>query len=357
MQKPTVSFIVPCYKLAHLLPECINSILGQTYGDFEVLVMDDCSPDNTAEVASSFSDPRVKYILNAVNLGHLRNYNEGIRLSSGKYVWLISADDYLKSDRILEKYVKVMDHHPKVGYVFCRGHEGGYFPVRGDQDRIIPGRVLLKKLLRSNFVLAASGMARRECYEKVSYFPLDMPYAGDWYLWCVYALHYDVGYFAEPMVYYRKHELSMTSTLMQKSAEACCEEDVAVPWSVKKKADESGNRSASLECLDAVSEVYARNIASKRYGMTHPSLTMEQFEESLCRHTENEAERVRVRGRVYAGMGNEFYWQGRLEQAKQYYKSGLTEYPWMPSIYLKKWLLSLGKRGDALRKSILSARS
>ena len=64
MQNPTVSFVVPCYKLAHLLPECINSILGQTYSDLEVLIMDDCSPDNTAEVARSFNDLRVKHIRN-----------------------------------------------------------------------------------------------------------------------------------------------------------------------------------------------------------------------------------------------------------------------------------------------------
>src|SRR4051794_25603457 len=54
MPNPLVSFVVPCYKLAHLLPECIQSILSQSYTDFEVLVMDDCSPDNTSEVAKSF---------------------------------------------------------------------------------------------------------------------------------------------------------------------------------------------------------------------------------------------------------------------------------------------------------------
>jgi glycosyltransferase involved in cell wall biosynthesis len=69
---PIVSFVVPCYKLAHLLRECVESILSQTYGDFEVLIMDDCSPDNTPEVAQSFQHPRVKYVRNDPNLGHLR---------------------------------------------------------------------------------------------------------------------------------------------------------------------------------------------------------------------------------------------------------------------------------------------
>lgn len=69
MRPPTVSFIVPCYKLAHLLPDCVNSILSQTYRDFEVLIMDDCSPDNTPQVAQSFPDPRVTHIRNDPNLG------------------------------------------------------------------------------------------------------------------------------------------------------------------------------------------------------------------------------------------------------------------------------------------------
>src|SRR5258706_15476525 len=103
MQNPTVSFVVPCYKLAHLLPECVHSILGQTYGDFEVLIMDDHSPDNTAEVAQAIKDPRVRYIRNDPNLGSLRNYNKGIGLARGKYVWLISADDYLRRPHVLER--------------------------------------------------------------------------------------------------------------------------------------------------------------------------------------------------------------------------------------------------------------
>src|SRR5262245_12964431 len=121
MSNPTVSFIVPCYKLAHLLPECVNSILGQTFSDLEILIMDDCSPDNTGEVARSFTDPRVKYVRNDPNLGHLRNYNKGIGLTKGEFVWLISADDCLRRPYIVERYVEVMRKNPRVGYAFCPG--------------------------------------------------------------------------------------------------------------------------------------------------------------------------------------------------------------------------------------------
>src|SRR5215471_1269222 len=116
--KPKVSFIIPCYKFAHFLAECVNSILSQTYSDFEILIMDDCSPDNTSEVAAEFKDPRVIYQRNESNLGNVGNYNRGIELSRGEYLWLISADDCLRSQNVLQKYVDVLDKNPNVGYVF-----------------------------------------------------------------------------------------------------------------------------------------------------------------------------------------------------------------------------------------------
>ena len=79
---PLVSFVVPCYKLAHLMPQCVNSILRQSYENYEILIMDNCSPDNTPEVAASFGDPRVKLVRNETNLGHVRNFNKGITLAT-----------------------------------------------------------------------------------------------------------------------------------------------------------------------------------------------------------------------------------------------------------------------------------
>ena len=365
MQDPMVSFVVPCYKLAHLLAECVNSILTQTYGDLEVLIMDDCSPDNTAEVARSFSDPRVKHIRNDPNLGHLQNYNKGISMSRGKYIWLISADDYLRKPYVLERYVRILEGNPRAGYAFCPGFgvlDGretqliGRYPVRDQRDRIVSGHVLLRKLLDGNFVLAASGLVRRECYETLGAFPLDMPWAGDWYLWCLFALHFDAAYFAEPMVCYRAHELSMTNKLWKEDVATCCEEDVRVPWTIKRKADATGFRAVSLKSLDAIALVYGKTIATKRYGMSNPSLTLEQFEESLCRNTAAEGDRERVRSRVYAALGNEYYWQGEVGLARKFYQRAVQRDPGMLSVHAKKLLLALGKPGDFVRKTILCSR-
>jgi glycosyltransferase involved in cell wall biosynthesis len=363
MQNPIVSFVVPCYKLAHLLRECVDSILSQSYGNLEVLVMDDCSPDNTPEVAQSFRDPRVKHIRNDPNLGHLRNYNKGIGLARGEYVWLISADDYLGRDYVLKRYVELLEAHPRVGYTFCPGFAaeperntdlsgwvGSGRSSHGKRDRIIKGRDLVKKLVRGNTIVAASGLVRRDCYENVSLFPLDMPWAGDWYLWCVFALHYDAGYFSEPMVCYREHQLSMTNKLWEEDVEGCCEEDIAIPWAIKRQADGLGYRDVTRSCLEAISEIYVKNLAATRYRMSGPAMNMERFELSLCENTASETERNVVRTRVLAGMGSTYYWRGERLLAKEFYSRALEVDPWMMRVWSKKLLLSSGGVGDCIRK-------
>lgn len=358
MQNPTVTFVVPCYKLAHLLTDCIHSILSQTYRDFEVLIMDDCSPDETGEVSRSFKDPRITHIRNEVNVGHLRNYNKGIGLARGNYVWLISADDYLRCPYILQRYVELLEKHPNVGYTFCsgvrvkNGTESKVVALYGDRDRIISGRTLLKELLRHNFILAASGLVRRECYERFGAFPLDMPWAGDWFLWCLFALYYDVGYFAEPMVCYRDHVLSMTSQLAQGQAEACCQEEIAIPWRIKSKADEASFWRESRACLRGVAEIYARNLACKRFGRSQPVMDLSQFEASLCENTADTRERRFVRVWVYAGMGNEYYWQSEIALAKRFYQKGLRMNPLRAELLAKRLLLALGGSGDTIRELI-----
>jgi glycosyltransferase involved in cell wall biosynthesis len=366
MPNPCVSFVVPCYKLAHLLPECINSILSQTFGDFEVLIMDDHSPDNTAEIANSFKDPRIRYVRNDPNLGHLRNYNKGIGLSRGAYVWLISADDYLRKPYVLQRYVGLLETHPGVGYVFCPGYgvrDGvetrllGRYSVRRDHDRIFAGHALLKRLLQSNFVLTPSGMVRRECYDKISLFPLDMPWAGDWYLWCLFALHCDVGYFTEPMVCYREHHpLSMTSKLTREKLDACAAEELAIAWAITRKARDRGNARVAKSCLYGLAHTYARTLASERFRDSSYFMNLERMETSLREYIPCDDVRSWVQARVYAGVANELYWQKDFITAKQFYHAAIKKDPWMLGVNFKRLLLSFGKTGDNLRELISSLR-
>jgi glycosyltransferase involved in cell wall biosynthesis len=356
--EPKVSFIVPCYKLGHLLGECVNSILSQTYGDFEILIMDDCSPDNTSEVARSFGDPRVIHVRNEPNLGHLKNYNKGIRMARGRYIWLISADDRLRRDYVLEKYVRLMEEHPEVGYSFCAGYamndheETRVIPssVYRQQEGIFPGREFLLDLLKGNFILAASGMARKECYEKVSYFPEDMPYGGDWYLWCVYALNFDVAFFAEPMVNYRVHDLSMSTVLAQKDMRTIFADIIELPARMRREGERIGDAAIVARCRETVIGQYAECLASKEIRDRKSRITLDEFEESLARFAPSRQEQQEIRCRVFCLAGDRFCWQQELQESASMYRRALVIKPFMPEIWLKLALLKSGNLGAKVRQ-------
>jgi glycosyltransferase involved in cell wall biosynthesis len=253
---PLVTFVVPCYKLAHLLSQCVNSILGQDYKNFEVLIMDNCSPDNTPEVAQSFNDPRIQHIRNESNLGHIRNYNKGMTLARGKYVWLLSADDMLRSPHVLGRFVDVLERNPRVGYVFCRavelhqGKEKGI--VRwadcGDEDRIWDGTSFLMQLIQANCIVAPTVLMRKECHDKVGLFQPELPFASDWYMWCMLAMHYDVAYLSAPMVCYRVHEQSLTSLYSGEYVRICVGDELSVLWRVGRQAECASNPSLRGAC-------------------------------------------------------------------------------------------------------------
>ncbi len=361
-----VSFIVPCYKLGHLLAECVQSILSQSFQDLEVLIMDDCSPDQTPEVARSFDDPRVKYIRNEANLGQLRNYNKGIELSTGKYVWLISADDRLRRPYIVDRYVRVMEAHPEAGYVFCPavrledGREGEViaYSVHGNRDRIFDGQRFMSELLMEGCtVVSASGMVRRDCYETISLFPLDLPWGGDWYLWCLFALHHDVAYLAEPMVNYRRHALCSTDALVSQQIHNCAESDVIVPRRLLDKAEEAGVPGLVEKCKEAIAGQYAKNVASRRYksfaGWHQYSMTLEEFERSLSRIGRDAREKSFIRARTYAYVADNYYWQQDFGRALQFYRRAIRENPMRPKVWMKYLLLRLGHLGIRFR-SLLS---
>lgn len=352
-----VSFVVPCYNLAHLLPECINSILAQSYPDFEILIMDNCSPDNTPEVAQSFRDPRVKHIRHEVNLGHLRNFNKGITMSRGEYVWLISADDALRSPHVLGKFVDLMERNPGVGYTFCRAMElqdgkelgVGRFDY-GNDDRIWDGPSFLPRLIRCNRIAQSSGMVRKRCFQKVGLFPLDMPYAADWYLWCVLALHYRVAYFSEPMVWCRVHEESLTTLFTRGVAPVCVVDELNVLWRVSRQAELAGMFCLRGACNLSISRRAARALHSGPSGGNRPGLSTVDFETILRSHVTDSKDTEDIWARIYTSLGDEQFWHGEHREATRSYWLGLKLRPWQLKTWTKYILMGTGAFGISARR-------
>lgn len=111
---PLVSVVIPAYNQAAFLPETIQSVLNQTYPNLEVIVVNDASPDNTAEVVSQFTDPRLKLIEHEINKGLPASRNSGMRASQGELIALLDADDLFLPEKI-QAHVEFFAQHPEVG--------------------------------------------------------------------------------------------------------------------------------------------------------------------------------------------------------------------------------------------------
>jgi len=356
VSSPVVTFVVPAYKLAHLLPDCLESIRAQTFADFEVLVMDDCSPDDPRAVVEAIGDARMTHIRNEPNLGHLRNYNKGIGLARGKYVWLISADDRLRRPDALARMVAALDANPNAGYVYCPAMRlEGDVETRiaaaawhGARDTVFRGHALLDDLLECNFIASPAALVRREYYDRHGAFPLDLPHAGDWYLWCLFALYGDVAYIADPLVHYRVHPASMCVQLTAHQTQVVVTDEIEVRWRIRQLARVAGFEAVARRATWHIICDYAARLDAGVAAGPQTSLTAAEVRESLLQHTDAASAR-RLLARVYATAGDRQYWSADLRRARSSYASALRANPWMLPVAAKYSLLRLGRRGAALR--------
>lgn len=117
---PQVSVCIPTYNRSDFLTYAVHSVLNQTYDDFELIICDDASSDNTPQVVNKFQDSRIRYIRHPENIGRSRNMRSGFDASQGKYFIKFDDDDGLTPE-FLEKTVNVLDNHQDVDFV-CTNH-------------------------------------------------------------------------------------------------------------------------------------------------------------------------------------------------------------------------------------------
>jgi glycosyltransferase involved in cell wall biosynthesis len=224
---PRVTVIVPNYNHARFLAKRLQSILNQTYQDFELVYLDDASTDNSNDVFAQFAgDKRVCAHYNQINSGSpFKQWNRGVRMARGEYVWIAEADDDA-DPRLLAELVKRLDEHPAVGLAYCQSwmvDENGMVlgtvaKATADLDRdrwqkdfVANGREECRRYLAfRNTIPNASAVAfRRSVYERAGYAPEHLRLCGDWLAWVRMALVSDVAFVAEPLNYFRKHRGSV----------------------------------------------------------------------------------------------------------------------------------------------------
>lgn len=173
----SITVCLPVYNGSEYIGECINSILHQTFKDFELLIVDDGSTDDTCAVIEGFDDPRIKVVRNRHD--YIGSLNLMLSSADGKYIARIDADDIMMPDRLEYQYA-FMESHPEVDIL------GGSFRSFGDEDKVYArsGEVSVRELMQFNCVVNPSVMMRREsvlrcglCYDA------DFIYAEDYHFW------------------------------------------------------------------------------------------------------------------------------------------------------------------------------
>jgi GT2 family glycosyltransferase len=216
---PLVSVIIPTHDRAELVIHAIESVLGQTYGKLEAIVVDDGSADDTAKAVATSNDDRVRYIRIPHSGLPAVARNAGLRIAQGEYVAFLDSDDLWYPEK-LALQVACFARSPEVGLVCSnalRLREAE--DVRGARSELYlkpgqghSGRVL-EALLRDNFVIASTAMVRRACLEQAGVFD-ESPslLAGEDYdLWLRVAAIAEVRYLDQPLAAYRESGASVRS--------------------------------------------------------------------------------------------------------------------------------------------------
>src|SRR5258706_13270823 len=169
---PTVSIIIPCFNQGRYLGQAIESCLRQTYQDFEIIVVDDGSTDNTAAAAASYS--QVKYIYQA-NAGPGSARNTGVRYASGKYIQFLDADDVFLPTKF-QRCVEILDKEPQMHFVYTdyewRTHDLTQIVLDRHYFPPFPTGEMLNAVLRMKGAVLLSFLllTRREWIEKIGGF-------------------------------------------------------------------------------------------------------------------------------------------------------------------------------------------
>ncbi len=233
---PDVSVIVPNFNHAKFLTRRLDSIIDQTYQDFELILLDDCSTDNSVEILSDYSrNSKVShFIVNEQNSGSTyKQWIKGIGLARGEYVWIAESDDY--SDRkFLEVMIKHLSSDQNIGIAYCQSVEVDendkhlrnrmYFTSifnekRWESDFLLNGQEFVcKYMLTHNIISNASCVVtKKDLLAKAIPSKITLKLNTDWLIWVKILQNSSISFSSQPLNYFRIHNESTTNKLHKTS--------------------------------------------------------------------------------------------------------------------------------------------
>lgn len=216
-----VDIVVPCYNYGRFLRGCVETVLTQQGVDVRVLIIDDCSPDNTREIGEALAaeDPRVTYRRHEVNQGFFKTIDEGVfGWASADYCLLLSADDAL-APGALARAVGLMEANPNVGLTYGLGMllEGEAEPhgapeAGAYEARVVPGARFLEFCAKNgNPVPTPCAVVRTRLQHELGGYLAELPHTSDYEMWMRFAVRSDIGVIDAVQGYYRVHGAAMSA--------------------------------------------------------------------------------------------------------------------------------------------------
>jgi glycosyltransferase involved in cell wall biosynthesis len=229
MRNDLVSVCLASYNSGGYLEATVKSVVEQTYENWELIIVDDCSTDNTQEVvtsvASRFGDPRIRFVTNPVRLGMVANWNRTVELANGQFIKVLGQDDILKPDCLAVQVAK-MQQYPEVTVVTCARQvvgptdkpilvrrcfprEGIYDGLETIQRCVLAGVNIIGEPV--SVLFRASTLGTRELFEVSILYLLDLDF------WLRLLAHGDLYFIAEPKTLFRIHPAAATRELEKES--------------------------------------------------------------------------------------------------------------------------------------------
>ncbi len=241
---PKVSVVIPTYNREDFISDTINSVLNQTYKDFEIIVVDDGSTDNTKQILERFGS-KIK-LIEQENSERAISRNNGVKNSSGEYIAFLDSDDVWILDK-LENQVNLLDSNLDAILVYGQSlridEKGKKIKTAKRQLQGFSGDVF-ENLLMRNFIVSATPVIRREHFEKTIGFQTKyIPYE-DWEFWLRFSLLGKFLFINRPLAYYRIHSAQSVKLVQAEKIELVTKS--LLEDSFKLKEDINGLKKQSL---------------------------------------------------------------------------------------------------------------
>jgi glycosyltransferase involved in cell wall biosynthesis len=287
LKNPLVSILMPAYNCENFVNQAIDSILNQTYENWELLISDDASTDNTKKIIDTYSDKRIKRFHNEANLGYLQTWNKIIQLAAGEYITFQDADDYSSLNRV-EKLVNTLNKNQDFGLVGsnCKFITDEGLEVSTTNFHLNHDAIFQNIPFKFNFIGSAI-MIRKEVFDQIGGYHLffDRMGAEDHYWMCLILEKYKMVNLSDSLYYYRFNENSVSGNIANNPSKINI--PIVLEHLLKQRKTsgiddlQKGNQGAVQSLLEELNKpfildrsYYFYYVAKRRYYEGHKKLAM-----------------------------------------------------------------------------------